>query len=130
MKKYAIMFGKLIYMKKIVKTEIKSNNEIKHYKSKAIKANNRLKYREDDTIVVLDINDAYLTLRRENKECSYTFIFNKNKSILEFSLNANNYKFSMEFKTKKITIEEKIIEVIYILEDIEYTYKVNIEEDL
>lgn len=130
MKKYAIMFWKLICMKKIVKTEIKSNNEIKHYNSKAIKTNNRLKYREDDTIVVLDIKDADLTLRRENKECSYTFTFNKNKSFLEFSLNANNYKFTMDFKTKKITIKENVIEVIYILEDIEYTYKVNIEEDL
>ena len=58
-----------MYMKKKVKTEIKSNGEIKHYESKAIKTNNRLKYKEDNTIVVLDINDANLTLKRENKEC-------------------------------------------------------------
>lgn len=117
-------------MKKIVKTKIKSNDEIKHYESKAIKVNNRLKYKEDDTIVVLEINEPNLVLKRENKECLYTFNFDINNSYLEFNLNENNYNFKLDFKTKKITITKNVIEVIYILEDIEYNYTVNIEEDL
>ena len=117
-------------MKKIVKTLIKSNSEIKYYESKAIMSQNKLKYIEDDTIVVLEINEPNLVLKRENKECSYTFNFNINNSYLEFNLNENNYKFKLDFKTKKITIAKNVIEVIYILEDIEYNYTVNIEEDL
>lgn len=119
-----------MYMKKIVKTIIKNKDEIRNYESKAIMTNNKLKYKEDDTTVVLEIKTPNLVLKRENKECSYTFHFSNKKSFLEFNLNTNNYRFKLDFETKKITISKNIIEVIYILEDIEYNYTVNIEEDL
>ena len=56
-------------MKKIVKTKIESLNDIKHYESKAILSNNRLKYMEDDTLVILSILDGYIRLKRQNTEC-------------------------------------------------------------
>ena len=117
-------------MKKIVKTKIESLNEIKQYESKAILSNNRLKYMEDDTLVILSILDGYIRLKRQNKECEYVFTFKDTNSKLCFNLNDNNYKFNLDFKTDKLIIKDDKITIKYTLENVKYSYEVIIKEDL
>ena len=117
-------------MKKIVKTQIKSKDSIKHYESKAIINQNIFKYKEDDVIVCLEIYDDYLVLKRHNNDFNYVFTFKNNKSKLEYNLKNYNYNFNIDFKTKKLLIDDNKILVSYILEGIEYCYEVIIGEEL
>lgn len=115
----------------LVETQIKSLNEKNKYKSRAIKTKMSFKYMEDNFLVVLKIINNNIFLTRENDNIYQKFIFKINDiSTLEYILKDNNYKFKIDFKTKKIIkLKNKII-ILYEIEKDSFEYTLKYKEAL
>ena len=117
-------------MKILIKSKIESLNETKSFESTAIKDLNKLKYMEDDVLVVLEKKENEVILKRSTKDFKYKFIFKGKKSTLDYNLSAHNVNFKLNFITDKLEYNDNKIFVQYTLEGVKYTYEVIVKEEV
>lgn len=97
------------------KIKIKTTVNNEKFLFKGIKKQNKIIYKDDDISVTIDISNI-IVLTRENLDFKLQLIFDQNKETTgTYLLKMNNNYLELQVKTKKLVIEPKFIEIIYII---------------
>lgn len=119
-------------MRRKIKITIKNDDLIKKYSLSSIYNDNKYFYVEKDTKVELEIvSKNNVILHRYNDEFDYIFNFNLNReSILDYKLLKQNANFKINFKTKNIFLDKLKLVIEYNLENQDFKYTLENEEDI
>lgn len=97
-------------MKINIKTTIKNKEEIKTFKGKAVKNNNQITYKEENTLTKIKIDDT-ITIERKNE---YLITLNLKKGIKLKGKYITKYgNLKLETYTKEIIKKENSLKIIY-----------------
>lgn len=111
-----------------INVEIKNSEEHISKEIDAIISDNNLKYKEADKTTVIF---SYLekTLTRENNELRMTYTFDIEKETIgKIYIKELNKNIEIKIKTTKLKIDNKNIEISFIVEDNKFNYKVEVIE--
>lgn len=79
---------------------------------------NTIKYNDDGVIVVLDINDNNICMRRTTDEYQLVLYFSKNQHKKgSYTLKENNMKLDISIYTKELIIDNNSIKIVYTFND-------------
>lgn len=119
-------------MRRKIKITIKNDDLIKKYSLSSIYNDNKYFYVEKDTKVELEIvSKNNVILHRYNDEFDYIFNFNLNReSILDYKLLKQNANFKINFNTKNIFLDKLKLVIEYNLENQDFKYTLENEEDI
>lgn len=108
---------------------LNSNFENLDIKTVGIKSNNKIVYKENDITVTILIYKNKIEINRLNNEYSLNLVFEENKNTKSiyklFNISKN---FILDTKCTKLVIDEKIINIEYIIEDNKFMYILKIGE--
>ncbi len=107
-----------------MKVGITNQNEKQTIQVSAIFQDDILKYKENDTRVILDYTKHILI--RENDNYKMIFHFNDNQGTI--ITKENNISIDIPIKTNKIERKEKDIIIEYIIEEEKFLYQVEEEK--
>ncbi len=94
---------------------------------KALQTKNKIVYKENNIIVTILIGNNKIEMNRSCNEYDINLVFEKNKkTISTYSVFGGKKQFDLETITKKIIIEEKLIEIDYELEGNDFSYSLRI----
>ncbi len=113
--------------------ENKANDEKLLIDTFGIRNKNNLSYKQEDVIYKIKIFDNKIILIRENSDFINTFIFEKNKNTKsEYYLKKYATNIDIELRTQELFIDDKKIEIRYIIKDTseEYHYIIEMSEKL
>lgn len=90
---------------------------------------NKIIYKDENTIVTIFINDNKIEIERDNSDYKLNMIFDSNKSYYTINLKENNLKFDLDIELKNLDIYMNKIEITY-KSDCEYlfTLEYNLKE--
>lgn len=116
-------------MKVGIDTKLEFEDGIKTYSVVGILTDNQLKFREEDTTVVIDFAN-YKMIREDNdKKIEYKFL-EKSKTLNDLYLKSNNCSFKIPIVTELFDLVDNKCTIKYrlVLEDKVITYVVSWEE--
>lgn len=97
------------------KIKIKTTINNEKFLFKGIKNQNKIIYKDNDVLVTIDISNT-IVLTRENLDFKLQLTFDQNKETIgSYLLKMCNNYLELKVKTKKLVIESKFIEIIYII---------------
>lgn len=113
-------------MKKAEISLLSEDNNTSYY-VEIIEKNNKISYQEEDELksnVLFDKNSSILI--RENSNFYMEFLFMEDK--VNITIKELKKNIELPIKTREITISEDKIEIKYELENVNYYYKIEMEE--
>lgn len=101
--------------KVIIKYKISSKKEnVIKDKTKGIKKDNIITYKEDETIVSILLEKGIISIERENDKMHLNLKFEENKSyVTDYLIKDLGFNFKVDTRTKKLMISENKISVLY-----------------
>ena len=115
--------------KLVIKASLISEEENLSIKSKGIKTNNKIVYKENDITVTILMLDNKIEMNRLCNEYNINLIFEKNKKTMStYKVFGGSKEFILETDTKKLNIDKNKIYIEYILEGNLFKYKLEMEE--
>lgn len=101
---------------------ININNDINIYK--ATMDNNIIKYEDNDSKVIMDINKDRLI--RTSKEKYMVLDFKQ--ELVNITMKDINYDISLKIEVKSIEKEDNYYKVLYVLENDEFNFELKVKE--
>ena len=112
-----------------LKAHLLSDEENLNIEVYGIKTNNKIIYKENDITVTILIFDNKIEMNRSCNDYKINLNFEKNKkTISTYQVFSGTKIFDLETITKKLKIEDKVIEINYILEGNGFKYKLEMED--
>lgn len=101
--------------KVIIKYKISSKKEnVIKDKTKGIKKDNIITYKEDETIVSILLEKGIISIERENDKMHLNLKFEENKSyVTDYLIKDLGFNFKVDTRTKKLMISENKISILY-----------------
>lgn len=101
--------------KVIIKYKISSKKEnVIKDKTKGIKKDNIITYKEDETIVSILLEKGIISIERENDKMHLNLKFEENKSyVTDYLIKDLGFNFKADTRTKKLMISENKISILY-----------------
>lgn len=115
--------------KKIVNFSLKTNESTTNSSSMAIIGDKMITFNDDDILVKLTKEEDSLTMIRRNSEYELMLIFKEKENTKgTYYLTNDNITFGLNIYTSLLNIEDSSIHLIYIMNDEEREFKLNIGE--
>jgi len=112
-----------------LKAKLISDDENLIIETAGIKTNKKLVYKENDITVTILIFDNKIEMNRSCNEYKINLVFENNKkTISNYQVFGMPKTFDLETKTKKLIIEENLIELEYELEGNNFKYSIEWED--
>ena len=122
------MFGMCIG-KINLKANLVSPDEILNIDTSGIKTSNKVVYKENNITVTILIENNKIEMNRTCNEYKINFVFEKNKkTISKYNVFGMPKEFLLETKTKKLNIKDNKIELEYELEGNNFKYSLEMED--
>lgn len=101
--------------KVIIKYKISSKKEnVIKDKTKGIKKDNIITYKEDETTVSILLEKGIISIERENDKMHLNLKFEENKSyVTDYLIKDLGFNFKVDTRTKKLMISENKISILY-----------------
>lgn len=112
-----------------IDTKLRFEDGIKTYEVIGILINNQLKFKEDDTTVVIDFSNCKMIREDNDKKIEYKFLENS-ETLNDLVLKDNNYLVKIPIVTELFDYGNNncVIKYSLVLEDKVITYEVSWEE--
>ena len=112
-----------------LKANLISDEENLSIKTTGIKTDNKIVYKENNITVTILIFNNKIEMNRTCNEYKINLMFEKNKkTISNYQVFGMPKTFDLETKTKKLIIEENLIELEYELEGNNFKYSIEWED--
>ena len=105
-----------------IKNIIKNETDVIKQEYNAIKTDNTIKYIDDNGSVSINVNKEKIELNRDNLK----LIFDEKKAT-DGILTSSNKQFKLRIYTNKIVVEDKYIEIDYLIEEQKINFKLFIK---
>ena len=114
-----------------IKSELKNctENTIHKINTTGDFSDNKIIYKDENTLVTIFINDNKIEIERDNSDYKLNMIFNSNKSYYTINLKEDDLKFDLDIELKNLYIYMNKVEITY-KSDCEYlfTLEYNLKE--
>lgn len=116
-------------MKVKIDTKLEFQDGVKTYSVVGILIDNQLKFKEDDTIVVIDLVSSKMIREDNDKKIEYKFL-ESTETLNDLYLKSNNYSVKIPIVTELFDLVDNKCTIKYrlVLEDKIITYLVSWEE--
>jgi len=112
-----------------LKANLVSPDEILNIDVSGIKTSNKIVYKENNITVTILIKNNRIEMNRSCNEYKINLVFENNKkTISNYQVFGMPKTFDLETKTKKLIIEENLIELEYELEGNNFKYSIEWED--
>ena len=112
-----------------LKANLVSPDEILNIDTSGIKTNNKIVYKENNITVTILIQNNRIEMNRTCNEYKINLIFENNKkTISNYQVFGMPKIFDLETKTKKLIIKDNLIELEYELEGNNFKYSIEWED--
>ena len=112
-----------------LKANLVSPDEILNIDVSGIKTSNKIVYKENNITVTILILNNRIEMNRTCNEYKINLVFeNKKKTISNYQVFGMPKTFDLETKTKKLIIKENLIELEYELEGNNFKYSIEWED--
>ena len=112
-----------------LKAKLISEEEKLEIKVSGIKTNNKIVYKENSITVTILMFDNKIEMNRTCNEYKINLVFEENnKTISNYQVFGMPKTFDLETKTKKLIIKENLIELEYELEGNNFKYSIEWED--
>ena len=86
-------------------------------KTKAIKIDNKIKFKEKDTTVEIILNEKSIQMNRKTKEALFEFYFCQGNSYCKCHVNSLNCILKLNILVNEFLIEENGFKIVYQIEE-------------
>lgn len=104
-----------------------TENDSLFFNEKGIYTKNKVSFMNDGIKYVIKYADNGIFMIRENDDFINSFIFNKKSSTSTYTLKDNNFTIDMDIVVKEMIVNEKLIDIKYLICDTECEYEYRIE---
>ena len=112
-----------------LKAHLLSDEENLNIETSGIKTNNKIVYKENDITVTILIFDNRIEMNRVCNDYKINLIFEKNKETTStYQIFGGSKVFELETIIKKFKVDDKFIEINYVLEGNAFKYKLEMED--